>query len=260
MSNKKQELKNNLEDAYIALIMDDFSEEEGARLLEECTRLNADPNAAVPESIHTKCMEVIDNHFAQERNAQVRLRIKSRAKKAVLVAAIIAALFTTAFATIEEFRVGVLNFALDIQEKYSNIIFNKSEDKNNLHSMNNASVLCDRRLIIYYDFSEFELTKEIYDEIGLVVSFATEEQGQTVKILVSNIEDNMSSRVDTEDADNIKDVLIRGMDGKLIIKDSRCHVLWINPEGTKFMQVITTGMTAEQALKIAECIVYSENR
>lgn len=37
--------------------MDDFLEEEGARLLEECARLNADPNAAVPESLRMKCME-----------------------------------------------------------------------------------------------------------------------------------------------------------------------------------------------------------
>ena len=261
MNDKKQELRNNLEDAYIALIMNDLSEEDGARLLEECSQLNSDPNAAVPESLHAKCMEAVGNHYAQERNAQAKICVQSRIKRVLLVAAIIAVLFTTAFATIEEFRVGVLNFTLDVREKYSYIIFNKADDDSDKQgsSDSNLSIVCDRRLTINYDLSGFELVNEISDEMGVVADFNSEVSGQIVKIITTTITDNTISQVDTEDADLVKDISINGVDGKLIVKGARNQILWINLEGTTLMQVITVGMTSEQALELAESIVYSEH-
>ena len=261
MNDKKQELKNNLEDAYIALIMNDLSEEDGARLLEECDQLNTDPNAAVSESLHAKCMEVVGNHYAQERKAQAKIRVQSRIKRVLLVAAIIAVLFTTAFATIEEFRVGVLNFTLDVREKYSYIIFNKADDDSDKQgsSDSNLSIVCDGRLTINYDLSGFELVSEISDEIGLVADFKSEVSGQIVKIITTTITDNTISQVDTEDADLVKDISINGAEGLLVVKGERNHVLWLNSEGTVLMQVVTIGLTSEQAIEIAESIVYSEH-
>ena len=250
-----------MEDAYIALIMNDLSEEDGARLLEECAQLNADPNAAVPESLHAKCMEVVGNHYARERNAQTKIRVQSRIKRVLLVAAIIAVLFTTAFAAIEEFRVGVLNFTLDMREKYSYIIYNRADDDSDKQnpSDSNLSIVCDRRLAINYDLSGFELVSEISDEIGVVADFSSEVSGQIVKIIITTITDNTISQVDTENADLIKDISINGAEGMLVVKGTRNHVLWLNPEGTVLMQVVTIGMTSEQAIEIAESIVYSEH-
>lgn len=261
MNDKKQELKNNLEDAYIALLMNDLSEEEGARLLEECEQLNTDPNAAVPESLHAKCTEVVSNHYAQERSAQVKIRVQSRIKRVLLVAAIIAVLLTTAFAAIEEFRVGVLNFTLDMREKYSYIIYNRADDDSDKQnpSDSNLSIVCDRRLTINYDLSGFELVSEISDEIGVVADFSSEVSGQIVKIITTTITDNTISQVDTENADLVKDISINGAEGLLVVKGARNHILWLNSEGTVLMQVVTIGMTSEQALELAESIVYSEH-
>ena len=261
MNDKKQELKNNLEDAYIALLMNDLSEEEGARLLEECEQLNTDPNAAVSESLHAKCMEVVSNHYARERNAQTKIRVQSRIKRVLLVAAIIAVLFTTAFAAIEEFRVGVLNFTLDVREKYSYIIFNKADDDSDKQgsSDSNSSIVCDRRLTINYDLSGFELVNEISDEMGVVANFSSEVSGQIVKIITTTITDNTISQVDTENADLVKDISINGAEGLLVVKGERNHLLWLNSEGTVLMQVVTIGLTSEQAIEVAEGIVYSEH-
>lgn len=263
MNNKKQELKNNLEDAYFALIMDDLSEADGARLLEECERLNADSSAAVPESLHMKCMEVIDNHFAKERNAQLRHRIKSRTKKALLVAAIIAALFTTAFATIEGFRVNVLNFVLDMQEKYSTLLFTDLSQPENGASENGASEsatkFCDNQLSVDFDLTEFEILENTSDKYSTFLSLISPENGQTASIQCTKVTEELICQIDTEKADDIRDILIGGNAGYIVIKDSRNHVIWIDSASAMMIEVITTDMTIEQTVALAESITYVQN-
>ena len=263
MNNKKQNLKDNLEDAYIALIMHDLSEEEGARLLAECERLNADPTAAVPESLHAKCMKIVDKHYAQKRTTQTRICIKNCAKKALLVAVMLVVLFTSAFATIEGFRVNVLNFILDIQGKYSILLFtdiNQSNREDHGHGkVDHITMFCDNHVSIEYDLSEFEILDNTSDKYSTFLSLISPENGQTVSIQCTKVTEELISQIDTENADDVRELLIGGNTGCLVIKGFRNHVVWIDSVSSMMIEVITTGMAVEQTIALAESVAYVQD-
>ena len=64
MTNRER-LQENYEDALFALLMDDVARTEGKRLIRENEALQADPNAAVPENIDRRCMQLIQSQKAR---------------------------------------------------------------------------------------------------------------------------------------------------------------------------------------------------
>lgn len=50
---------NNAEEEIFAEMMQRMAVEEGQRAIEENERLKNDPAAAMPESLHKKCMEIL---------------------------------------------------------------------------------------------------------------------------------------------------------------------------------------------------------
>ena len=52
---RHEELRDNYEDALFALLMDEFAEREGERLLEENERLKLDPDNVISDELDKRC-------------------------------------------------------------------------------------------------------------------------------------------------------------------------------------------------------------
>ena len=84
--NRREQLQERYEDALFELLMDDVFEMEGETLLQECERLNADPDAAIPEELDRKCRRLIRSSRRKERARSVG-RLTARVLKKAAVAA-----------------------------------------------------------------------------------------------------------------------------------------------------------------------------
>ena len=57
---RHEELQDNYEDALFALLMDEFAEREGERLLEENERLKSDPDIVISDELDRQCIKKIN--------------------------------------------------------------------------------------------------------------------------------------------------------------------------------------------------------
>lgn len=253
MTNQRQELQNRYDDAFFSLLIDEVAEQEGALLWEECERLNADPSAAVPESLHQKCLDLAAGYMAKEENARRRTKLRNTGRKVLLVAALAAVLFTTAFASMESFRVGVLNFTLEVKEKYSSLV---TAGKSGTKTSGTAVSYCDGTFLIGYDFAGFELLEEYGNEMGGEIYFLSESGDRDILIMSSWYVDGMDAIVDTENADAVIEIEMGEDSGWLVVKDTRSQVLWVDKPHDVVLTVVTNGLTAEETVALARSIQY----
>jgi hypothetical protein len=65
---RHEQLLENYEDAYFALLMEEVAQQEGERMEKLNQELQADPNAAVPAELDRRCLKTIDRCFAKQRH------------------------------------------------------------------------------------------------------------------------------------------------------------------------------------------------
>ena len=246
---RREQLREQYEDALFALIMDEVSEIEGQKALEENEALKNDPDAAVPDMTMKRCRRVIDREFAK-RNARTAGRISIRVlNKVAMVALLGAFLFTGAFAASETFRVSTLNLVLETFEDHTNIDFTSSpipESTDSGHMSN---------LEIGWIPEGFELTSDekwthaqslIYSDLN----------GNTLYIDLTFVGENGKMGIDTEDA-AIEHTTIHGYDVMLVTKDYLQAVMAM-PDHQQILCVASEGtITMEEIIKVMENICFS---
>lgn len=58
--NEDEQLYEQYEDAFFALLMNRVAEANGKELMQKNEELLADPNAAVPESLSKRCLQILE--------------------------------------------------------------------------------------------------------------------------------------------------------------------------------------------------------
>ena len=114
-----EQLLEDYEDAYFALLMDKVAKQEGERLEQLNQELIEDPNFEVPKTTDQKCLRTIKQCFARQQR-RTALRSATRILHfAAIVVAVSVLLFTTAFAVSEDFRVATRNLLITVNERYT---------------------------------------------------------------------------------------------------------------------------------------------
>lgn len=112
--NEKQMLYENYEDAFFAIIINEATELDGKRLLEENEQLKRDPTAEISDSFRKRCLDTISKGIKGNK----RKATKGTAKKIIRLLPIVAiiAIFLTAiaYAAVPAFRAEVLDLLLRI--------------------------------------------------------------------------------------------------------------------------------------------------
>ena len=251
----REQLEEQYEDAYFALLMHKIAEQDGARLERLNGELQNDPAAAVPEEIDRKCLKTIDRYFAQKRHTGYWRTSKKILGRVGIVAAIIMLLFTTAFALSEEFRVTALNLLITIEEKYTELHMEETEDP----TADSASVTTDTSTgSDYFDDLEIGWMPEGYtctaNSPNSLYGFEN-DSGDAYIINRANGTTNMS--IDTEDAESVENIVINGLETLRVTKQGCINTVMMDTEHGIFIRVWTSaGISPETNQKIAENIKY----
>ena len=236
---RREYLQEQYEDSLFALLMDDVAEAEGEKALEELERLNADPDAAVPEELKRKCYQTIDRYFAARSGRRAR-RAVIRGFRHVAVAVLVCMLlFSAAFAAVPEVRSSTLNFMI-----------RTFDDHAELKWVGDALGLTppaqETRLHCGWLPEGFELTEELADSVSISSRFENADAYILVRWTTAT-----NSFVDTEDA-SIEEMDINGYSATVISKTNYCNVIWADAAGGYCVKIFSEGVSKEDTLRVAE--------
>lgn len=121
---RKQQLVEQYEDLALSMLMEDYAEAEGERLLrefEEAERNGELPQ--MPEDLDRKCRNLIETSFAKQARGQRLKKIVRMASKAAVYAAVFLGLSTITILSVDALRMPVLNFLMDQSGRYSTVVY-----------------------------------------------------------------------------------------------------------------------------------------
>lgn len=275
-------LMEDYEDAMMRLIMYRVAQEEGKRLLQEAEELEKS-GFEVPKELDEKCLKLIREGCASEtrsrvpssegtreedsRRRGVRLYTVARAALIAILAAVV--LFCAAYAVNEDFRVGVLNFFLELRENGTWFSFQNSGEGGNRGYQPQTSNTEEEFLFEFtYIPDGYELfDQEIYDYAtrkGYYCAYsATEDLPREFYFDICPISEGTGLLVDTEDA-VVTEMTIHGHDGWLIEKKEvtsqrkKTMYFWFDLEKGYSYCFSSVGISPEENQKIFDGIVISE--
>lgn len=123
---KKEDLIEQYEDAAFALMMSNYAEQEGNRLLQEFEEAKARGDVpAIPEELDKKCRQLIHKAYQKARTKErikQSLRVIGKSAAALFVTI---GLCTTLIVSVEALRTPVVNFIIEQHDKFTTINFGK---------------------------------------------------------------------------------------------------------------------------------------
>lgn len=242
MDNIRQKLNENYEDALFAILMDDYAQSEGQRLLEDNKRLQNDENNVVPAGMEARGIKVINKAFRKmhlKSISKISTKIISRVAVIVLVCNIV---FGVSFFSVEAFRVEVLNMALKYQETHTTVRF---VDEGAPSGTPDVLTIEDLQAILPESY-----VLESYEETpdgGYAMLVASDGTWITWDIYSITATLNL----DTENADVVQEIQIDGYSGILIEKNGISTVSWGDTSANK-LYCVSANMEYKALVKIMD--------
>lgn len=239
--NRREQLRDQYEDALFALLMDDIATAEGKRAEAENERLKNDPSAAIPEDVDKRCLQTIRHHFAKQR-AYTAGRFTVKAMKHVVMAAGLAALlFTGAFAASENVRVNALNLVIEVFD--TNTTFKFTNQPGDITPQIGVEWLPENFTLKAHGYNDESTWYKYQNPDGRSISI---DYTVTFGTVVA---------VDTENA-TIEYVEIGGIEAMLISKDTELQLVWAAKDNTVFIAVEGSGVTPDDLIRVADNLKY----
>lgn len=249
---RREQLREQYEDALFAVLMEELVEREGERLLAENERLKNDPAAAIPEEVERHCRKTIRQAFARETR-RTAVKTTRWVLKKVLVAALIAVLlFVTAYAGFPEFRLKALNLLIEISDVATSLV---PTDKGGNY---NADISASRNILAGYALpilpEGFTIENQGYDRTSDWVQY-TDKQGAVVRFCIENA-GAAGVSADTEQTDGVEHVQIHEFEGLLVEKGGHINLVWNDMEKGVFITITAIGIEKENVLSYARLIEF----
>ena len=238
---RREQLQEQYEDAFFALLMNEVAISEGKKALEENERLKNDPTAAVPEEVSKRCQKTIRRHFAKQ-NAVTAGRFTMKAfGKIAMLAGVCAMLFTAAFAVSDPLRVNTMNLVVQVFGESTDFYF-ASKTPSNTYTVV-ANWLPDGYIL--------ESRQE--DNAGSTYYYQRTENEYFYMMYTRG--DGTLMSVDTENA-RTEDTEINGAKALLIEKDNERQLIWGTSDKAAFIHLIASNVTEADILRIAQHLKY----
>lgn len=254
--NQREKLIEHLEDALFAVIMNDYMEVEGAKLIELNERLKRDPEARVPEEADEKCRRLIRREYRKSRR-KARGRSAYRVvSKAALVACCMILLFTTAFAASPALREKTLSLIIQAYDVSTEFEFH---DAGRLAEDGQPAAEAGGRQLGNYCFShipeEFSFVEDYSDDVHEWMCYANDD-GAMLYIEVLHTKGQFSA--DTEGAQYTEPVLINDFEGIYVEKDGVATYYLGDALHIGYIMVKGTGVDREVLDGVVDGIFYQE--
>ena len=194
---KKQKLLEQYDDAAFALLMDEYAETEGARLMAEFEAAQAAGQVPeMPAELDEQCRRMIRRDRAKKRGKQAARRFGKTAVKAAVAVLVFIGLMTTVVMSVDALRMPVLNYIVDYYERYISITTGESSNATNHENETFSEDLCallDEFLPDDYFLDDYsvdaELTYVLFrNSNGDTVSYSIYSAGWELNIDIENAE------------------------------------------------------------------------
>ena len=254
---RHEELRDNYEDALFALLMDEFAEREGERLLEENERLKLDPDIVISDELDKRCIKTIDRTFAKGKRRKVKYaayRMISRVAVAVLAVVV---LFGTAYAAFPEVRIRTLNLIIELSDQAASLTLERAN--NSMQNDDGASAeLNEDGTLRGYRLPEipegFELEYDSNTSVSTRIRY-TNAYGISIGFSVIAAR-GTALNVDTENAEEVKNISIHGYSGLLVKKGEGIDITWADTDQNNFIMISCDGLDEETVWGYAEIMEY----
>lgn len=230
--NKKMELLDQYDDVTFALLMDEYAEEEGARLRKEFEEAQAAGEVTdTPDALDEKCLQLIHRDFAKKRGkANVRKIIRMTSKVAVAVMVFLCAATATIF-SVDALRIPVLNYLISHYSNSSIIDFDGP----------------DQTQAAVTDFPEHLIPtgfNEVYSELvdGLPSCMYMNDAGDLIMFYMAPTEGKHA--FDSEDA-VVEEIVFLDYAAIYVCEDRKQQLLWFDDVNLITYSCITEGLSKD---------------
>ena len=245
----RKKLYEEYEDSLFKLVMHDAAEKEGKLFLEEKEKLKNDLEYMPCEAGLKRFSQQLDAHLKKPKAYAKRQRVlKALNRVAVAMLAVIVILFTSV-ATVQAFRVRVLNFLMDIQPKYTSF---QLKDRGSGSESGSLVVNWTNTYVPNYIPDGYEVSSISSSESFKRIIFANQQEKKSL-IIYTELSEANSPGVDTENASEFETVSINGHKGTLMVKDSMVTIVW---EMDSRILMVQTQTSKDTAMKIAKGVIY----
>ena len=225
---KRLDLLDQYDDAAFALLMDEYAEEEGARLRKEFEEAKAAGEVCeTPNSLDEKCLRLIRRHSRKKRAARMISNSMKSVCKAAVIAMVILGVFSGLVLSVDALRVPVLNYLVSHTEILSLIQFDEPDRT--------------EQAVDSVDDLMPDGYSKVYSEVvdGLPSIMYTNNLGGTVLFDATRTEGTYI--FDSEDA-IVKEIAFLDFPAVYISKDSRLQLLWFDEDALVTMSCVAEGL------------------
>lgn len=235
-------MKNNFNDEYgeillrkAAIILSEEDEKIYEKFQNDETIVN--PNQ---EKLDKKILGMIKDYEKKEKRKKNNRILKRVALRVAVFIAILTIGFAITFATVEAFKITVINFIIEQKDKFSII---------SLPESNNVSVPAELkgRYYPYYLPRGYEIESTFVDDSGVEILYINKNNE---KINYCYFDKDAMAGIDTENRIETS-VLINGIKGSMFNKN-RHNILVFSLD--EYIFIIEGNITQEEMIKIAESI------
>ena len=215
MDSINKKLYENYEEAGFAILMDEYAQLEGDRLLAEYNDNLNDPTFSPPEGMEDRGIKRIRREFRKRALHTAFSHIYKPLARIAMVVLALNVFFSIAFFSIEAFRVEVLNMALQFQETHTSVRFVDSSVTGQLHYTSDAiqEALPTSFLLISSEEYGNESYYEFSDNCGHYIKWREFPPATEFNL-------------DTENAEVVDSIFIGSYEGVLVEKNGKVSVVW----------------------------------
>lgn len=234
MDKIEKQLRENYENALFALLMDEYSKEEGEQLLTLQKKLEEDVGFQLPEGMEERGLKLIRKTY-RKNNRKYAMKIVEKALTRVAVVVLTLNItFGAFFVSVEAFRNKVLNMVLTYCETHATAQFTGDAENAAIAAEDHVytvedfmAVLPEGYVLASHDVNDMMETAEISgpDDISIFWS---------VQSITAN------GNVDTENADFIEQIEFDEKEGLITEKAGTTTVLIGDTENQKMYFVTAT--------------------
>lgn len=220
--NKKLELLDQYDDVTFALLMDEYAEEEGARLRKEFEEAQAAGEVSdTSDALDKKCLQMIHRDFAKKHGKEnVRKIIRMTIKVAVAVMVFLGVLTTTVM-SVDALRIPVFNFFIEHFDSFAAIGTQDTQISNaeNLYEVLENLIPSDYTQTQFFENSS--------------MGFVEYENATGATISLDIISNGAYMNIDTEETEYTEVFL---SDYKAILTEKNGHqLIWTDETGTTYI-------------------------
>ncbi len=250
LSNSRDKLIENYEEAVFALMVDELALTEGKRLIEENERLREDPAFDLPNGFEDRGVKRIRKAFLRTGRIRVMNTAIKTLQRVAVVFLVVGILFIGCFSTITAFRTTVLNFLLDTYQTHTTISIG---EENNSNAISVAEGVNTPEGVFLPTWMPNGYMLASFNETGRFITVKYSNfNGE--EILYKESPGATNINLDTEDADIVENLTSNGNDGIYVKKGTECSIVLAESSRNVLILINGKDLSADILLKIANSI------